>query len=91
MLGFGGHFATKSRAYSTTFTALRAARTTAMRRANATSAHPEQLPSDDDLDTVLVVGSWTYAGTGWRTTADAALALAAADAARSRRPVAAVA
>ena len=35
---------------------------------------------------MLVVGTWTYAGTGWRTTADAALALAAADAARSRRP-----
>jgi hypothetical protein len=93
MLGFGGHFATKSRAYSTTFTALRAARTTAMRRANAagSSAHPEPLPPDDDPDTVLVVGTWTYAGTGWRTTADAALARAAADAARSRRPVAAVA
>ena len=40
MLGFGGHFATKSRAYSTTFGALRAARSTAMRRANATAARP---------------------------------------------------
>jgi glutamine cyclotransferase len=58
-----------------------------MRRANATATQPEQLPPDDDPDTVLVVGSWTYAGNGWRTTADAAaLALAAADAARSRRP-----
>jgi hypothetical protein len=35
---------------------------------------------------VLIAGIWTYAGTGWRTTADAALALAAADKARSRRP-----
>jgi hypothetical protein len=60
-----------------------------MRRVNTTAAHPEQLPPDDDPDTVLVVGAWTYAGTGWRTTADAALALAAAaDAARSRRPAA---
>jgi hypothetical protein len=84
MLGFGGHFATKSRAYSTTFSALRAARTTAMRRANATATQPEQLPPADDPDTVLVVGSWTYAGTGWRTTADAALALA--DAARPHQP-----
>jgi hypothetical protein len=91
MLGFGGHFATKSRAYSTTFGALRAARSTAMRRANASSssARPEQSSLEDETDTVLVVGSWTYAGTGWRTTADAALALAAADAARSRRPAAA--
>lgn len=85
MLGFGGHFATKSRAYSTTFGALRAARSAAMRRANATATSPET----EEEDTVLVVGSWAYAGTGWRTTADAALALAAADAARSRRPVAA--
>jgi hypothetical protein len=91
MLGFGGHFATKSRAYSTTFGALRAARSTAMRRANAaaSSAQPDPGPPEDDTETVLVVGSWTYAGTGWRTTADAALALAAADAARSRRPAAA--
>jgi hypothetical protein len=89
MLGFGGHFATKSRAYSTTFGALRAARSTAMRRANtATAAHPEQLAPVDYEDQVLIVGAWTYAGTGWRTTADAALALAAADAARSRRPAA---
>ena len=87
MLGFGGHFATKSRAYSTTFGALRAARSSAMRRANAaTAAHPEQLTPQDHEDQVLIVGDWTYAGTGWRTTADAALALAAADAARSRRP-----
>ena len=49
------------------------------------TTRPSSTP-DDDEDPVLVVGSWTYAGTGWRTTADAALALAAADAARSRRP-----
>ena len=80
-----GHFATKSRAYSTTFGALRAARQAAVRRATVTATHPETPPADE-LETVLVIGSWTYAGTGWRTTADAALALAAADAARSRRP-----
>lgn len=58
-----------------------------MRKANAaTAAHPEPLVPDDWDDPVLVIGAWTYAGTGWRTTADAALALAAADAARSRRP-----
>lgn len=58
-----------------------------MRRANATATQPEEPPAED-TETVLVVGTWTYAGTGWRTTADAALALAAADAARSRRPIA---
>ena len=90
MLGFGGHFATKSRTYSTTFRALRAARTTVMRRTNTAAVAQPAQPGADDLDApVLVVGTWTYAGTGWRTTADAALALAAADAARSRRPVAA--
>jgi hypothetical protein len=63
-----------------------------MRRANAaTTAHREQPAPDDRDDPVLVVGTWTYAGIGWRTTADAALALAAADAARSRRPVRAAA
>jgi hypothetical protein len=77
---------TKSRAYSTTFGALRAARSTAMRRANAAAALPELVPDEEPETVVVVVGSWTYAGTGWRTTADAALALAAADAARQRRP-----
>jgi hypothetical protein len=87
MLGFGGHYATKSRAYSTTFGQLRAARASVMRRANAaTSARPEEAP-DEDEDPMLVVGIWAYAGSGWRTAADAALALAAADQARSRRPV----
>jgi hypothetical protein len=59
-----------------------------MRRANAaaTAARPELGEAEDAPETVLVVSSWTYAGTGWRTTADAALALAGEDAARSRRP-----
>jgi hypothetical protein len=62
-----------------------------MRRANASagSARPEPGPPEDGTETVLVVGAWTYAGNGWRTAADAALALAAADAARSRQPAAA--
>jgi hypothetical protein len=52
-----------------------------MRRANAaTAAHAEQQAPDDWNDPILVVGTWTYAGTGWRTTADGAVALAAADA-----------
>ena len=88
MLGFGGHFATKSRAYSTTFGALRAARTdrhAPRQRRHRRPPRTARRPTSDE-DPVLVVGTWTYAGTGWRTTADAALALAAADAARSRRP-----
>src|SRR5437899_11814626 len=79
MRGFAGHFSTKSRRYSTTLGALRAARSSAMRRANraADADRPEQIEPDEAEPTVLVVGTWTYAGTGWRTTADAALALAA--------------
>ena len=69
--------------YSTTFGTLRAARATAMRRANASAERPDM---EADEETVLIVGSWTYAGAGWRTSAAAALALTAADAARARRP-----
>ncbi|GAA1571761.1 replication initiator protein RepSA [Actinomadura kijaniata] len=61
MLGFRGHFSTKSRRYSTTLGALRQAR----------MAHNQQqreittgrLPFEDD-DQVLVVAHWRYAGHG---------------------------
>ncbi|WP_436775657.1 replication initiator [Yinghuangia sp. YIM S09857] len=63
MLGFRGHFTTKSRRYSTTLGALRAARADwneAQSRAAAEAAgHP--LP---DPDTTLVIAHWTYAGHG---------------------------
>jgi hypothetical protein len=79
MLGFGGHFGTRSRRYSTTLRALRAARRLWRRR--------ELVETRDhtDEETTLVVGSWTYSGTGWRTTADALLATSAAARARERR------
>ncbi|WP_188188903.1 replication initiator [Nonomuraea sp. SYSU D8015] len=76
MLGFRGHFTTKSRRYSTTFKVLRAARQTWRRRQHRTA---ETL---DDADTTLIVGLLSYAGTGWRTQADALLALTAAAKAR---------
>jgi hypothetical protein len=56
MLGFRGHFSTKSRAYSTTLGALRDARAQYAR-----ARHSDELP---DTDTVLVVGHWLYAGRG---------------------------
>ncbi|MDX3838972.1 replication initiator [Streptomyces europaeiscabiei] len=63
MLGFRGHFSTKSRAYSVTLGALRQERTDhneALTRARAAEAgHP--LP---DPDTVLVLSHWRFAGTG---------------------------
>jgi hypothetical protein len=80
MLGFGGHFSTKSRRHSTTLRALRAARQAWRRRREVV----EQRDHEDE-ETTLVVGSWTYAGIGWRTTADAVLATTAAALARERR------
>jgi hypothetical protein len=62
MLGFRGHFSTKSRRYSTTLGALRTARAD-WRRAQALASlgldHQEQRE-----ETVLVLSHWTFAGTG---------------------------
>jgi hypothetical protein len=60
MLGFRGHFATKSRAYSTTMSALRADRA-AHRREAAIAAG---LLPDLDSDTTLVINHWNFAGRG---------------------------
>jgi Replication initiator protein, pSAM2 len=88
MLGYRGHFLTKSRRYSTSFTQLRRARITHRR----TQRHPdgEKDPWGRDLDqaTVLVLAQWRYAGTGHTTTAEHALALAAATRAREHDQVA---
>ena len=89
MLGFRGHFASKSRRYSTTLGKLRQARRDHV-RARLNKLHgrePERIGHDDDLaeleaETTLVVGSWRFAGIGWLTAGDAALA--AASAARAR-------
>jgi hypothetical protein len=56
MLGFRGHFSTKSRAYSTTLGALRAARAEHVR-----AQHADQLPHGE---TILVVTHWRFAGLG---------------------------
>ncbi len=58
MLGFRGHFSTKSRRYSTTLGALRDARAD-WRRAQAASP---AAPSDGE--TTLVLSHWVFAGTG---------------------------
>ncbi|WP_373314461.1 replication initiator, partial [Catellatospora coxensis] len=91
MLGFGGHFATKSRRYSTTMGALRAARrpdaTNGIAVRAATPGQPvDQADDAADDSTVLVINHWQHVGNGWRTTGDAALAAMAADAARQRKP-----
>jgi hypothetical protein len=83
MLGFPGHFATKSRRYSTTLGALRQARRDHRQRtASAERGQVEELPSEEE--TTLVIRSWQFAGVGYRTTGDAELAAAAAARARER-------
>jgi hypothetical protein len=94
MLGFGGHFATKSRRYSTTHKALRAARRE-WRRATRNDWWNRHHPAAHDLgddqgetDTTLIVADLHLAGIGWNTTADAHLAAAAAARARAYRALA---
>ena len=83
MLGYGGHFLTKSRRYSVTFGQLRAARTDHRRAATPPDGErdPWGRPLDDAV--VLVLTTWTYAGTGY-TSATPGAELAAASAARAR-------
>ena len=79
MLGYGGHFFTKSRRYSATFRQLRQARVD-YRRAHHVSA--EHLEENRVLETIAEL---VYAGTGWHTTGDAMLANTAAALAREHR------
>ena len=88
MLGFGGHFATKSRRYSTTHKHLRAARRDYQRSTRADWRHRHHDAgtwSTTDDDTTLIVCDLTLAGIGWNTTADAQLATSAAARAREHR------
>ena len=89
LLGFGGHTITKSRRYSTSFAALRAAR----RAWTARRLHGAAVPLDQDgrlLPPAGMVGvaSWQYAGRGYRTTADAWLAWSMAEDARHSHRIA---
>ncbi|MFC4468854.1 replication initiator protein RepSA [Streptomyces xiangluensis] len=69
MLGFRGHFSSKSRRYSTTLGALR------QTRADYRAGQERQTLGLDDTepDTVLVLASWQYAGHG-HTPGESALA-----------------
>ena len=91
MLGFRGHFASKSRRYSLTLGALRRARRRAQRliAESRDTGRPLDLASleadllaDDEHDTTLVVGQWQYVGAGWATEGERVLAVAAAARAR---------
>jgi Replication initiator protein, pSAM2 len=82
MLGYGGHFLTKSRAYSVTFGRLRADRTEYRRaqRYDPSQLDPWGRPVSET--TVLFLGSWEYAGTGYAASDAEMLALMSADNAR---------
>ncbi len=84
MLGFGGHFLTKSRHYSVTFRLLRQERVVWQQ---TLTAGPEQTEPDVQ-PTVLVVNFLDFVGAGWHTTGDAMLANTAAAKAREQRRVA---
>jgi hypothetical protein len=60
MLGFRGHFSTKSRAYSTTFGALRAERAQHQRE----HARDDSLWPAPEADNTLVIAHWQFARRG---------------------------
>jgi hypothetical protein len=63
MLGFGGHFSTKSRRYSTTLGALRRARLTyAISRRRGTALPLDAWGRPEDDQAVIVVACWQYVG-----------------------------
>jgi hypothetical protein len=89
MLGFGGHFSSKSRRYSTTLGALRRARVAyAVRRRRGDTLPLDAWGQPSDDQAVIVVASWTYLGRGYRTTGEAWLAASAAARAREQRRIA---
>jgi Replication initiator protein, pSAM2 len=88
MLGFGGHFLTKSRRYSIAFRILREARIM-FRRAETTPQTAESADADRDGEqTTLLINSLSLAGVGWHTTADAVLAQTSSALAREHQQLA---
>jgi replication initiator protein RepSA len=73
MLGFGGHFLTKSKYYSTTFTALRGVRAEYQRAEHLTAL------GIDDTDDIRIVNDWDFTGIGWDNAAQRELAEAMAE------------
>jgi len=89
MLGFRGHWSTKSRRYSTTFTVLWRARVAFAKRRRAKDGVPLDAwgrPEDDDQ--VVIVASWVFVGAGYATEGERWLALSAAARAQEQRRIA---
>jgi hypothetical protein len=83
-LGFGGHWSSKSRRYSTTFTALRRARI-----AHALVRRHGTVPLDlwgraASEEATVTLATWAYRGRGYRIPQGARLAVASAVRARAR-------
>jgi hypothetical protein len=95
MLGFRGHFLTKSRRYSTTFTALRQQRRTWRLVEDLTQLGQETDGMNDvppDPDSIVVINDWRLVGIGHRDDAERELAHAIAErrCEQRRRTIAAV-
>jgi hypothetical protein len=76
MLGFRGHFASKSRRFSVTLGCLRQARADYRQRQDL-DRRPQVRELDgqaEDDDTTLLVGEWRFVGVGYTTSGDAAYA-----------------
>jgi hypothetical protein len=89
MLGFGGHWSTKSRRYSTTFGVLRRARVAFAKRRRVKDGIPLDAwgrPEEDQA--AVVITSWVFVGSGYETEGERWLALSAAARAREQRRVA---
>jgi len=82
MLGYGGHFLTKSRRYSVTFGQLRRARLEHRQRQHHPTGQHDPWGRPLDERTVLVLKTWTYQGTGPLFPPGADLALGSAARAR---------
>ncbi|MBB3051145.1 hypothetical protein FHS23_002168 [Prauserella isguenensis] len=80
MLGFRGHFLTKSQRYSTTFRVIRGDR-----RAYRHAQTLERLGLTERADTVAVVNDWRFDGTGYRDDAERELAAGIAERIRQDR------
>lgn len=76
-IGFGGHCFTKSRRFSTTFKALREARA-------SYAAGPEAAVAESDHNLVRI-SAWKWAGSGYRKSGDALLAISTHARAREQR------
>jgi len=82
MLGFRGHFLTKSQRYSTTFRAIRTERRTwrladTLEQLGRDADDPNDTPPD--LATITVINDWRLVGIGHHTDAERELAVAIAE------------